>query len=321
VIRTEKVAARWPRPTLTREMVLFLVLVAMIVFFGVQSPTFLSVGNALNTSRFFVEIGLIALGMTLIIITGGIDLSVGANLALVSVAMGFSWQAGVPFPLAVILGLVVGLAAGFFNSVFITYLRLHPLVVTLGTLALFRGIALVASDADAISEFPRWFAYFGQYYVGAIPGQLIVLVVAVVVVWLILARTSFGRYVYSIGNNEEAAHFSGVPIRRVKIALYTGIGLLVGLASLIYTSRVYTAKADSGEGLELDVISAVVLGGASIYGGTGTIAGTVLGVLIIATLRNGLVLSGVSGTWHPFLLGALLIVAVFINEFFRRREE
>jgi rhamnose transport system permease protein len=321
VIRTANPVARLPRPSLSREIVLLLILVVMIVFFGLRSPSFLTVGNALNTSRFFVEIGLIALGMTLIIITGGIDLSVGANLALVSVAVGFSWQAGLPFALAVLFGLAVGLAAGFFNSVFITRLGLHPLVVTLGTLALFRGVALVASDADAISEFPRWFAYFGQYYVGAVPGQLIALIVVVIAVWLLLSRTSFGRYVYSIGNNEEAARFSGVPIRKVKTALYTGMGVLVGLASLIYTSRVYTAKADSGEGLELDVISAVVLGGASIYGGTGTIPGTVLGVLIIATLRNGLVLSGVSGTWHPFLLGALLIVAVFINEFFRRREE
>jgi len=137
---------------------------------------------------------------------------------------------------------------------------------------------------------------------------------------LILSRTSFGRYVYAIGNNEEAARFSGVPVRKVKLVLYAGIGLLVAMASVIYTSRVYTARGDSGLGLELDVISAVVLGGASIYGGSGTIGGTVLGVLIIATLRNGLVLAGVPGTWQVFVLGVLLLVAVFLNEFFRRRE-
>src|ERR671912_198627 len=281
----------------SREVVLLAVLIVLMVVMSLLSPLFLTVGNLLNTSRFFVEVGLMALGMTLIIITGGIDLSVGSNLALVSVA-------------------------GLFNGLFITLLDLHPLVVTLGTFALFQGLAYGLSEAEAISDFPDWFAYFGQaYFLNVVPGQLFIFIVAVVVVWLILSRTRFGRYVYAIGNNEEAAHFSGVPVRRVKLALYSGIGLLVGMAAVIYTSRVYTARGDSGLGLELDVISAVVLGGASIYGGSGTIGGTVLGVLIIATLRNGLTLAGVPSTWVVFVLGILLLVAVFLNEFFRRREE
>ena len=305
----------------SREAVLLGVLIVLMVVMSLLSPLFLTVGNLLNTSRFFVEVGLMALGMTLIIITGGIDLSVGSNLALVSVAVGFSFAAGLPLPLAIVFGLVVGVAAGLFNGLFITLLDLHPLVVTLGTFALFQGLAYGLSKAQAVSDFPDWFAYFGQAYLGPVPGQLFIFIVAVVVVWLILSRTRFGRYVYAIGNNEEAARFSGVPVRKVKLALYSGIGLLVGIASVIYTSRVYTARGDSGLGLELDVISAVVLGGASIYGGSGTIGGTVLGVLIIATLRNGLVLAGVPSTWQVFVLGVLLLVAVFLNEFFRRREE
>ncbi len=304
----------------SREVVLLGVLIVLMVVMSLLSPLFFTVGNLLNTSRFFVEVGLMALGMTLIIITGGIDLSVGSNLALVSVAVGFSYAAGLPLPLAIVFGLVVGLAAGLFNGLFITLLDLHPLVVTLGTFALFQGLAYGLTKAEAISDFPGWFAYFGQAYFGPVPLQLFVFILAVVVVWLILSRTSFGRYVYAIGNNEEAARFSGVPVRKVKLALYTGIGLLVAMASVIYTSRVYTARGDSGLGLELDVISAVVLGGASIYGGSGTIGGTVLGVLIIATLRNGLVLAGVPSTWQVFVLGVLLLVAVFLNEFFRRRE-
>ena len=305
----------------SREAVLLGVLIVLMIVMSMLSPLFLTVGNLLNTSRFFVEVGLMALGMTLIIITGGIDLSVGSNLALVSVAVGFSYAAGLPLPLAIVFGLVVGLAAGLFNGLFITLLDLHPLVVTLGTFALFQGLAYGLSKAEAVSDFPDWFAYFGQAYFGPVPGQLFIFILAVVVVWLILSRTRFGRYVYAIGNNEEAAHFSGVPVRKVKLALYSGIGLLVGMAAVIYTSRVYTARGDSGLGLELDVISAVVLGGASIYGGSGTIGGTVLGVLIIATLRNGLVLAGVPSTWQVFVLGVLLLVAVFLNEFFRRREE
>ena len=305
----------------SREAVLLGVLIVLMIVMSLLSPLFFTVGNLLNTSRFFVEVGLMALGMTLIIITGGIDLSVGSNLALVSVAVGFSYAAGLPLPLAIVFGLVVGLAAGLFNGLFITLLDLHPLVVTLGTFALFQGLAYGLSKAQAVSDFPGWFAYFGQAYFGPVPGQLFIFIVAVVVVWVILSRTSFGRYVYAIGNNEEAAHFSGVPVRKVKLALYSGIGLLVGMAAVIYTSRVYTARGDSGLGLELDVISAVVLGGASIYGGSGTIGGTVLGVLIIATLRNGLILAGVPSTWQVFILGVLLLVAVFLNEFFRRREE
>jgi ribose/xylose/arabinose/galactoside ABC-type transport system permease subunit len=305
----------------SREVVLLGVLIALVIVMTLLDPLFLSPTTLLNTSRFFVEVGLMALGMTLIIITGGIDLSVGSNLGLVSVAVGFSYAAGLPLPLAILFGLVVGVAAGFFNSVFITVLDLHPLVVTLGTFALFQGLAYGLSNADAVSDFPAWFAYFGQAYLGPVPGQLILFVVAVAVVWIILSRTSFGRYVYAIGNNEEAARFSGVPIRRVKIALYSGIGLLVAMAAVIYTSRVYTARADTGLGLELGVISAVVLGGASIYGGSGTIGGTVLGVLIIATLQNGLILAGVPSTWQLFILGVLLLVAVFLNEFFRKSEE
>ena len=304
----------------SREVVLLGVLIVLMIAMSLLSPLFFTVGNLLNTSRFFVEVGLMALGMTLIIITGGIDLSVGSNLALVSVAVGFSYAAGLPLPLAIVFGLVVGLTAGLFNGLFITLLDLHPLVVTLGTFALFQGLAYGLTKAEAISDFPGWFAYFGQAYFGPVPLQLFVFILAVVVVWLILSRTSFGRYVYAIGNNEEAARFSGVPVRKIKLALYTGIGLLVAMASVIYTSRVYTARGDSGLGLELDVISAVVLGGASIYGGSGTIGGTVLGVLIIATLRNGLVLAGVPSTWQVFVLGVLLLVAVFLNEFFRRRE-
>ena len=305
----------------SRELVLLGVLIALVVVMTLLDPLFLSPTTMLNTSRFFVEVGLMALGMTLIIITGGIDLSVGSNLGLVSVAVGFSFAAGLPLPLAILFGLVVGVAAGFFNSVFITFLDLHPLVVTLGTFALFQGLAYGLSNADAVSDFPPWFAYFGQAYIGPVPGQLFIFVAAVAAVWVLLSRTSFGRYVYAIGNNEEAARFSGVPVRRVKIALYSGMGLLVAMAAVIYTSRVYTARGDTGLGLELDVISAVVLGGASIYGGSGTIVGTVLGVLIIATLRNGLILAGVPSTWQLFILGVLLLVAVFLNEFFRKGEE
>src|ERR687894_3071353 len=158
----------------SREIVLLGVLIALVVVMSLLDPLFLSLTTLLNTSRFFVEVGLMALGMTLIIITGGIDLSVGSNLALVSVAVGFSYAAGLPLPLAILFGLVVGVGAGLFDSVFITFLDLHPLVVTLGTFALFQGLAYGLSNADAVSDFPDWFAYFGQAYFGPVPLQLFV---------------------------------------------------------------------------------------------------------------------------------------------------
>jgi rhamnose transport system permease protein len=304
-----------------REAVLLVVLLVLMGVMATMSDDFLTATNLLRTTRFFTEIGLIALGMTLIIITAGIDLSVGSALALVSVTIGFSYQAGLPLPLAILLGLVVGTAGGLFNGTVSTKLGVHPLVVTLGTLALYRGIAFGISDANAVSTYPDWFSYLGQYYLGVVPGQLFVFLAAIAVTWVLLARTTFGRYVYAIGANEEAARFSGIPVARVKITTYAMTGLLVGLAATIFTSRVSSARADFGNGLELDVIAAVVLGGSSIYGGVGSIPGTILGVLIIAVLRNGLQLAGVSSTWQLFLLGVLLIVAVLINEFLRRREE
>jgi rhamnose transport system permease protein len=306
----------------SRELVLLGVLIAVVIVMALASPLFLTVGNLLNTSRFYVEPGLIALGMTLVIITGGIDLSVGAGLALVSVVVGFASAKGVPLELAVVLGLLTGVVCGAFNGLFVTLLDLNPLVVTLATFALFRGLAFVISDAGAVSTFPSWFEAFGQWYAGPVPLQLFVFVVAAVAIGVVLARGRFGRYVRAIGYNREAARFSGVPIGSVTLAVYVLTGLLVAVAAIIYTSRVSSARADSGMGLELDVIAAVVLGGASVRGGSGTIVATVLGVLIIAVLRNGLFMAGVPSTWQLVILGVVLIAAVFANEFFReeRRE-
>ena len=306
--------------SVSRELVLAGVLLALIVVMAIASSLFLTTGNLLNTSRFYVEPGLIALGMTLVIVTGGIDLSVGASLALVSVVLGFAFGSGVPLWLAILLALATGLLCGAFNGLFVTLLDLNPLVVTLGTFALFRGLAFVISDAGAVSAFPSWFEVFGQYYDGPVPLQLFVFIAAALGIGLLLARGRFGRYVRAIGYNPRAARYSGVPVARTTIAVYTLTGLLVAVAAIIYTSRVSSARADSGLGLELDVIAAVVLGGASIRGGAGTILGTVLGVLIIAVLRNGLFMAGVPTTWQLIVIGVVLIAAVFLNEFFREAE-
>lgn len=307
---------------LTREVVLAVVLVAQVIVLAQISPYFLTVDNLLEASRFFVETGLIALGMALVIITKGIDLSVGSLFALVSVTVGFSYAAGIPLAAAIVLGILVGVAGGAFNGVMVAFLGLSPLTVTLGTFAMFRGIAYAVTDADAVSTFPDWFAYPGQFYVGGlVPGQLFVFAVAAVCVWLLLSRTRFGRYVYGVGLNERATVFSGVSTGRVKLAVYAMTGLLVAVAAIVYTSRVSTARADAGLGLELAVIAAVALGGVDIKGGSGTIAGAVLGVVILATLQYGLVQAGVATNLGLAIVGLFLIAGVFANEFFRKGKE
>lgn len=307
---------------LTRDAVLVAILVVQILVLAQLSPYFLTLNNLLDTSRFFVESGLIALGMTMVIITKGIDLSVGSLFALVSVTVGFSYAAGLPFVLAIAVGLFVGVAGGAFNGALVAFLGLNPLTVTLGTFAFFRGIAYAVTDAEAVSTFPSWFSYVGQYYVaGLIPAQLFVFIVLGIGVWLLLSRTRFGRYVYGIGLNQRATLFSGVSVKWTTMAIYVITSSLVAIAAIIYTSRLSTARADAGLGLELTVIAAVALGGVSIKGGKGTVTGAILGVVILATLQNGLFLAGLASSLGQAILGLFLIAGVFANEFFRGKEE
>lgn len=311
------VASRLPRPAMGRTVGLAALLVLELTLISVLVPGYFSLYGLLDASRQFAEGGIIALGMTLVIITGGIDLSVGSLLALVSVTIGFSNQAGLPLPLAMAAGVCVGIAGGFFNGFMVTALRLHPLVVTLGTFALYRGIAFAVSNANAVSQFPGWFDVFGQDAVGGVPYQAIAFVVLAVVFSIVLTRTQFGRYVYAIGNNELTARFSGINTAAVKIAVYTLTGFLVSLAAVVYTSRISSARGNAGYGLELTVIAMVVLGGTKITGGSGSIFGTFIGVLILAYLQDGLGFAGVRSDWGLVVIGVVLIIGVFINEFFR----
>lgn len=283
-------------------------------------PGYLDPASLLDTSRTFVETGLLALGMTFVIVSGGIDLSVASLLALVSVVLGLSYQAGLPLPAAMLLGVATGVAGGLVNGAAVAYLDLHPFVVTLATMAIYRGGAYAISNAAAVSNFPAWFTGIGQSYVagGLVPAQLPVLLVAAIGCWLLLDRTRFGRRVYGIGANELAARFSGVPVERTKLAIYALMGGLVALAAVIQTARVSTARANAAMGLELPVIAMVVLGGTKITGGAGTIPGTVLGVLVLAYLQDGLDSAGVRNDWGLVIVGGFLVAGVLVNEFLRR---
>jgi len=197
--------------------------------------------------------------------------------------------------------------------------RVPPLIVTLATLAIYRGLSYGISQARSVRGYPDDFLFWGQGQIGPFPTQFVILVALIVVAHVILSRTIFGRWTYAIGNNEVAARFSGIPVERVKVAIYAASGLMAGLAGLIFTSRVTTTRADAATGMELDVIAAVVLGGTSIFGGSGSIIGTSLGLLIITLLRNGLLLTGVKGDATVVVIGFVLITAVLINNVTRRR--
>jgi ribose/xylose/arabinose/galactoside ABC-type transport system permease subunit len=314
--------ARLRRPhAVPREGVLVGVLVIEVIALAQLSPYFLNIDDLLGAAQFFVETGLMALGMTLVIIVGGIDLSVGGSLALASVTLGFSYSAGAPLWFSILAAIGVSTAGGFLNGYLTTRWAIHPLAITLATGELFRGIAAAITNEGAVSTFPSWFNRIGQSQIGPMPAQLIVLVVAATALWLALSRGRFGRHVYAIGINEEAARFSGIPVKRIKMLLYGITGFLVGIAAVIYTSRVSTARSDADIGIELSVIAAVFLGGASFYGGAGTVLGTMLGVVIIALLQQGLLLvPNLDSNWTQVAIGAVMVAGVFANEFFRRGE-
>jgi rhamnose transport system permease protein len=311
-----------PRRTLhvSQELVLLVALVAALVVLALMTDRFLTVPNLLNQGRLMTEVALVALPMTFIIITGGIDLSVGSILGLSAILLGVFWKnVGLPLPLAMVLAILAGGAGGFFNGLLITRLKVPPLIMTLATLALYRGLAEGISQARSVRGYPEWFFVLGQGEILGVPMQLWILAVAIVGFWVALTRTTFGRSLYAIGHNEVAARYSAIKVDRIKLVIYTLSGLMAGLAAVIFVSRVSTTRSDMGTGLELDVIAAVVLGGTSIFGGIGTIAGTVLGFTLIQLLKNGLALTGVKGDATIVVIGTVLIASILITNFLQHR--
>ncbi len=307
---------------LKHEVLLALILVIALFLLATQTDRFLTTENLLNQGRLMAEVGLVALPMTFIIITAGIDLSVGSVLGLAAIVLGVSWKnVGLPLEAALLVALFVGTLAGFLNGWFITRVNVPPLIMTLATLALYRGLAEGISQSRSVRGYPDWFFQLGQGEVFGVPTQLWILLIAIVIAWLTLAYTAFGRSLYAIGHNEVGARFSGIPVDRYKLIIYTLSGFMASLAACIFVSRVSTTRSDMGTGLELDVIAAVVLGGTSIFGGVGTIAGTVLGFIMIQLLKNGLSLTGVKGDATIIVIGLVLILSILLTNFIQRRRE
>ncbi len=295
------------------EGFLLLILAVTIVVNGVLSPEFLTVGNQINLFQVSIEKIIIALAMTLIIINGEIDLSVSSVMGLCACAFGWMFAEGVPVWAAIILTFGVGALAGAFNAFWIAVVGLPSLVVTLAMLIGYRGAAYILVEDRGITDFPQWFDDLGQQpLIGPFPLALILFFVLLIVLVVVLHFSAFGRQVYVIGNNRDVALYSGVRVRRVKAALFIISASLAALAGLLYSARVGSVRGDIGFGFELDIITMVLLGGISIFGGSGTMFGAVLAILIVLNLRNGMALENITGHIQTGVIGLLLIFSVLI---------
>jgi len=302
----------WKNWLLRHETILVAVVVLEWLYFNSVGPRFGSLDNSFDLVRHSVEIGLLALALTPIILTGGIDLSLGSLLGLCAIVFGKLWRdGGLPIPVAAGCTLVVGALAGGLNAALITGLRLPPLIVTLGTFSLFRGLAeAITRGMDTFTNFPAAFLQLGQEHYLGLPTQAWFFFAVAIGVWLLVHRTTFGRAFRAIGFSPEGARYAGLPVERRLALVYVLAGAVAALAAIIYTARLGQAKADAGTGYELFAITAVVLGGTSIFGGTGSVTGTLLGVAAIAILNNGLVHARQPREVAGLLTGALLLVAL-----------
>lgn len=294
------------------EALLVVLLIAFVVLGSSLSPYFLTPSNFSNLTSNLMEKAIMALPLALIIIAGEIDLSVESMLGLACALLGFTYALGWPLWIDIPLVLVVGALGGFFNGMLVTRVGLPSLVVTLGTLALYRGLASVVLGPRSVSGWPEWFTNFGFGDVPGtvIPWPLVVFGVLAVGFLFVLHKTWIGRQIYAVGKNKEAARYSGIDVARLKTLLFVLSGTLSALAGVILTARLSSARADNGQGFVLDVVTSVLLGGVNIFGGEGTILGVVLAVFVIGVLRNGLTLADVSPDTQSVAVGALLILSV-----------
>ena len=310
------VATATPRPSFLAnlsgwEALLALILIGTLIANALLAPQFLTVQNQINLFQLSVEKIIVALVMTFIIINAEIDLSVASVMGLSACAFGVLVQAGVPAPLAMLICLAIGAAAGAFNAFWITVVGIPSLVVTLAMLIGFRGLARVLLEDRGITGFPDWFNALGQLpLIGPFTLSVIIFFVMLVVLAIVLHRTGFGREVFVIGTNAEVARYSGVRVGRVKAILFVMSGTVAALAGLLYAARLASVRGDAAVGFELDIITMVLLGGVSVFGGKGSMLGVLLSILIVLNLRNGMALTNVTGHIQTAVIGVLLILSV-----------
>jgi rhamnose transport system permease protein len=302
------------------EAVLIAVAIAVFVTNSFASPYFLNAWNLSDATFNFTEKAMIAFAMAMLIIAGEIDLSVAAIIALASTAMGVAMTAGFGTPVLVLVGIGTGLACGAINGFFVARLGLPSIVVTIGTMSLFRGISYIILGDQAFTGYPDSFAYFGQGYVWWVFSfELLLFAIFAVIYWALLHRTNFGRAVFAIGNNPTAALFSGIRVDRVRFILFLLTGLMSGIAAVCLTSRLGSTRPSIATGWELEVVTMVVLGGVSILGGSGSIPGVVLAAIIMGMVTFGFGLLNVPGIVMSIFLGLLLIGVIALPRLIRRK--
>jgi len=302
--------ARWlPGPVLFPSIGLAVVCLAMVA----ASDTFLSVDNLVNVGRQVSINAIIAAGMTCVILSGGIDLSVGSVMALSGTLVAGLMAAGVPPPLAIVLGLAAGLLCGVANGFFVAYSNMPPIIVTLATMGIARGLALIYTGGYPIDGLPDWFEFFGRGHVLGLQTPIAVMLLVFAMVYVLLDRTAIGRYIYAIGGNEQATRLSGIRVSRYKLLVYAISGFTASIAGLVLTSRLMSGQPNAGVSFELDAIAAVVMGGTAITGGRGSIIGTLIGALMLGVLNNGLNMMGVSPYLQNVVKGVIILLAIYIS--------
>ncbi|CAM3691739.1 ABC transporter permease [Alicyclobacillus pomorum] len=285
----------------------------LFIILSVVSPQFMTFGNLRNVALQTSVNMLLAVGMTFVILTSGIDLSVGSTLAMTSSVAAGLMVTHVPIWIAVVVALAIGLLAGLFNGIFVAYAGLAPFIVTLGTMTLFRGITEIYTHGTPIFNLPDSFAWLGTAQLAGIPVPVILTVIVLIVAWVILAKSVPGRRIYAVGGNEQVAYLAGVRVKKYLLLVYMVSGFLAAVAGLVLTSRLGSAEPTAGTGYELDAITAVVLGGTSLFGGEGTLVGTIIGAAILGVIDNGLNILNVNSFWQDAVRGAIILVAILLD--------
>lgn len=317
---TEPINACEEKETITKRIAgasqwgIFIGFVIIMIVFSISSGYFFTLDNFLNIAKQASINAVIAFGMTIVLISGGIDLSVGSIVALSAVVMATMMKRGIPPAFGIIIGIAIGIAAGFVNGVLIAKIKLAPFIVTLGSVSYLRGLALVYTKGMPVYGLPPSIRWFGNGSLWIIPTPVVVAVVVAIISNFLLKRTHFGEYATAIGGNEEAARLSGVNIVKYKILVYIFSGICSVIGAIILMARINAAEPIAGNGFELDAIAAAVMGGTSLSGGVGSIIGTVIGALIIAALRNGLNLLNVDPNWQQVAIGVVITLAVIIDK-------
>ncbi|WP_341465396.1 ABC transporter permease [Acetanaerobacterium elongatum] len=298
---------------LKRNAGILIGLIALCVIISINSPIFLTQKNLMNVLRQISNNLYLASGMTIILIAGGIDLSVGSNIAVIGVMAGTLLNMGVPIPLVILACLVTGVVIGTINGAIIANTTLPPFIVTFAMLSILRGFAYVYTGGTTVRIDNKAYIAIGTGYLGFIPLPVVYLIVVLLIVYLILNKSRLGRHIYAVGGNEKAAAFSGINIRRIRMFIYIFSGVMAALAGIVLSARSYSGNPVAGDGAEMDAIAAVVLGGTSMLGGYGYIGGTIIGALIIGILSNGLNLMGIDSFWQIILKGIVILVAVYVD--------